>query len=66
MYRARVIHRFKCRLTGHVYEVGDIYEAESAERIQELASLDPPRVEPLPDAEGQDTPKPKRRKTRKG
>lgn len=61
VYRAKVVNRFQCRLTGRIYEVGDIYEAESEERIQELASLDPPRVEPLPRAVEHDVPKPKRR-----
>ena len=45
MYEARVIHRFFCRLTHRWYEVGETYRAKTWDRIIELATLDPPRVE---------------------
>ncbi len=50
MYEARVIHRFLCKLTRQIYDPGDTYRAETWERLVELASLNPPRVE-LPDEE---------------
>lgn len=50
MYEARVIHRFRCKLTRQIYEPGDTYRAKTWERLVELASLNPPRVE-LPDEE---------------
>ena len=51
MFEAKVIHRFRCRLTKRWFNPGDTYRHPSEARMIELATLPVPRIEWPPKVE---------------
>ena len=57
MYEAPVIRRFRCKIYKRRFSPGETYRHESAERMDYLASFDPPYIawppKPEPEVAGE-------------
>lgn len=57
MFEAKVLRRFKCKYSKEWYEAGDVYCHPDAQRMEYLASREPPIVEwppkPQPEVAGE-------------